>query len=241
MAFKKTYAVDVAATFAEYPYAKSFQRIMAIFDDKATVDGYLKELNGQIKKKVDKHKKDDPNYSEAQALYDIFRSVENDEGFHKTQVCYVTGVLSPDKFLKMMKGKMAFLDPFVTNRHGAETHRIQWWMIAQDMAANKALYDAGQSASDLFMSTAGVGAYIGPNNNVWYHALDALQGKCDSARAPESLKEYIGATPAYSLIAAAEANQMRWDTCIKLPHKAATTLGPVKAKMEKNWELKKYG
>lgn len=241
MAFKKTYPIEVATTFADFPYAKSFQRIMALFDDKASVDKHLKELNAQIKKKVDKYQKDDANYSEGQALYDIFRSVETDEGFHKSQVCYVTGVLSPANFLKMMKGKMAFLDPYVTPRHGAETHRIQWWMIAQDMAANKGEYDDGQSASDLFMSTAGVGAYIGPNNNVWYHSLDALQGQCDTARAPESLKAYIGATPAYSLIAAAEANQMSWDTCVKLPYKQAVTLGPVKSKMEKNWELKQYG
>lgn len=241
MAFKKTYPVDIASTFPDFPYAKSFQRILALLDDKAAVDKHLKELNAEVKKLVDKNQKDDASYAEGQALYDIFRSVETEEGFHKTQVCYVTGVLSPANFLKMMKGKMAFLDPYVTPRHGAETHRIQWWMIAQDLATNKALYDAGQSASELFMATAGVGAYLGPNDNIWYHSLDAMQGKCDSARAPESLKQYIGATPAYSLIAAAEANQMSWDTCVKLTHKQAAALGPVKSKMEKNWELKQYG
>lgn len=240
MPFSKTYAVNVAQTFPDFPYAKSFQRIMQLLDDKDAVKKHLEVLNGEIVRKVSKERGPNDEYSAAQALYDILRKSELEQGFHKTQVCYVTGVLSAQKFLAMMNDKMAFLDPNVTPLHGAETHRIQWWMIARDMDANRDQYDP-VSASDLFKSTADLSA-TGPRGagNVWYHALDADQGRCDSARAPESLKAYIVSKPAYSKIAEAEALQMKLDTCVKMPWSKAKTLSPQKRLMDKNWEVKEY-
>lgn len=240
MPFSKSYPVDIAQTFPDFPYAKSFERIMWLLDNKTEVSDHLTFLNSEIVRKLNKDRDANAGYSAAQALYDILRKSEIEQGFHKTQVCYVTRVLSAGKFLAMMNQKMAFLDPNVTLFHGAETHRIQWWMIARDMEDHSNEYD-GVSASDLFKSTAAESATgRAPAGNVWYHALDANQGKCDSARAPESLKAYIGSKDAYSKIAEAEAMQMKLDTCVKMPWSKAKTLSSQQRLMDKNWEVKEY-
>lgn len=240
MPFSKSYAVNIAQTFPRFPYATSFQRIMELLDDKREVSKHLTFLNDEIVRKLNKERGANAEYSAAQALYDILRKSELEQGFHKTQVCYVTEVLTAEKFLVMMNQKMAFLDPNVTRFHGAETHRIQWWMIARDMKDNPGKYDS-VSASDLFKSTAAESATSpAPAGNVWYHALDANQGKCDSARAPESLKAYIGSKDAYSKIAEAEALQMKLDTCVKMPWSKAKTLSTQQRLMDKNWEVKEY-
>lgn len=235
--FDKTYAINVKERFPEFGYAKSFQRIQWILDDRETVDRLLTKLDEKIKARLDHHKPGDDSYTEAQALYDILRKCEDDGGFVRTEVKYVTGVLSAEKFRSMMSGPYAFLDPFVTQRHGAETHRIQWWMIAKDLKANPGEYDEGARTGRLFASTADGHAFRSGEDNVWYHTLDALQGRCTTARAPESLKEHINS--AFQYVAAAEAAQMAWNTCVKWRYGALKTLSPVARSLEKNQELKK--
>lgn len=241
-----TYKVNIEKQFSKFPYPKSFSRIQEILDDEKIVSKLLSELDKQISERYKKFNGQDDKYTKNQAMYDIIRETEDAHGFMDKEVKYVMGVLTGPQFYSMMKGPYAFLDPFVTPRHGAETHRIQWWMIAQDIAGNTNKYEDNVQAGALFASTAFKSANNGKENNVWYLTLDALQGKCTSARAPESLKEYIVSNKEYANIAAAEALQMSWDTATRCRYE---TINPnLKGKgnwliqrFEKNWELKKYG
>jgi hypothetical protein len=236
--FTKTYPVNIAETFAEYKYPKSFQRIQTLLDSKEMVTTLLKSLDTEIGKNVKKNEAED-GYTASQAMYDILRESEVANGFHKTEVKYLKGVLTPKMFGDMIRTKCAFLDPFVTNRHGAETHRVQWWMIMEDMTKNAGEYEK-VDAGTLFASTLDKAARIEgkKTNNVWYHSLDADQGQCTSARAPESLKEYFAS---FKNIDAAEAGEMKWDTTIKMTWTAFKKLGKVKAKIDSNWEVKLLG
>ncbi|MET0405988.1 MAG: LirA/MavJ family T4SS effector, partial [Cystobacter sp.] len=149
--FDKKYEVDIKKSFPKFPYPKSFQRIQEVLDDQALVDHYLLQLDHQIAESVQRNRVE--GYSVAQALNDNLRETEDREGFNKNEVKYVLGVLSTEEFYGMMEGPYAFLDPFVTPRHGAETHRIQWWIISQDLHAQPARYEAGVNAGKLFSST----------------------------------------------------------------------------------------
>jgi hypothetical protein len=233
--FTKHYQPNIAAGFPQFKFAKSFQRIHFLLNTEGKVSEHLTELNRQIGQRVQDNKAD-TSYTASQALYDILRECEDLGGFDKTQVKYVTGVLKADEFRAMMTGCVAFLDPFVTPRHGAETHRIQWWMISRDMAANASEYDANVTPAQLFASTNDPTAIKGDNNNVWYICLDASQGACDSGCAPESLKEYILAK--FPNVASAEASQMKWDTCTKARYSVIKGL-PAVARM-KAQELVQY-
>jgi hypothetical protein len=144
MPFSKSYAMNIAESFADFPHQAAFQRIQAFLDDEKTVKKYLKELDDGIKKDVAKFKSKDDSYSEAQAMYDI-----------------------------------------------------------------------------------------------WYASFDADQGKCDSGRCVETLKEYINKN--FANIKAAEAQQMTWDTSVKMTYEKKVKLGAVKAKIDSNWEVKTFG
>ncbi len=239
-----TYNVDIAAQFSKYPYPKAFQRVQELLDDQKMVDLHLIELEKQIQAGLDKYG-EDKLFTPAQAMYDILREKEDAHGFVPDQIYYVTGVLSVEEFYGMMRGPVAFLDPFVTNRHGAETHRIQWWIIARDIEADtitkyyppKTVDDKPFTAGALFASTADESAYNGKEDNIWYLTLDALQGKCTSARAPESFKEYISQT--YKLISLAEEAQMKWDDCVKWRY-AVIKGNALRRNFPKYQELVKY-
>lgn len=237
--FDRSYPVEIAEVFPKFRYAKSFGRIQAFLDSEEEVRSQLVELDQRVVLQCARFRVEDPDYPEAQALYDILRESEDVAGFNKGEVKYVTRVLAPGMFLSMMLGAYAFLDPFVTTKHGAETHRIHWWMIAQDMRANPLAYDEKLQPADLFRATADPAAYAGPENNVWYHTLDAFQGKCTTARAPESLKEYILTN--FPALAAAEQQQMKWDTCVKWRYDTIRGRPLAVRGWEKYQELKRFG
>ena len=236
--FNKTYEFDVSKTLPEFPLAGAYTRIMALLDDEKEVKKHLTALDSMVQKAHADNVKKDAEYTKAQALYDILRESEILHKFEPTKVYYITGVIkSAEAFYKLMKDKTAFLDPFVTKNHGAETHRIQWWIIGRDMADKAKIYGA-KVASEVYQAAADPRGQGKGTSNVWYNALDADQGKCNSARAPESLKEYINAK--FPNIAAAEQQQMAWDTVVKMTHEKKVKLGAVKSKMEANFDLKKY-
>ena len=213
---------------------------MELLDDEAQVKKHLMALDSLVKKSFDDMAKKDSNYTKAQALYDILRESEVLHKFDANKVAYITGVIkTADQFYHLMDKKIAFLDPNVTAKHGAETHRIQWWIIGRDMADKAKIYGA-KVASEVYAAAADKTARNDDKgtNNAWYNALDADQGSCDSARAPECLKEYINAK--CKNIAEAEAQQMKWDSAVKMTYTKKLKLGNVGSKSDKNFDLFKY-
>jgi hypothetical protein len=240
--FTRTYFLEISTTFTRFKYHKSFQRIQELLDNKDSVTELLGELNDSVERKC-------VDYGDACtssfAMYDILREAETSNGFKQDEVKYVLGVLGAAEFTAMVQSKCAFLDPFVTPRHGAETHRIQWWMIIQDMKKNPDKYDSDVDAGTLFAEALGESALlnnpgVGPDstNNVWYHCLDANQGWCNTGRAPEALKAYFMSYPG---IKAAEEGQMKWDTTVKMRFATWKDLGPAQRLMERNWEVRRSG
>ncbi len=238
--FTKTYQFDLSQKVPNFKYAPAYTRIMELLDDEGLVKKHLMALDSMVKKSFDDMSKKDSNYTKAQALYDILRESEILHKFDANKVAYITGVIkTADDFYHLMEKKLAFLDPNVTPKHGAETHRIQWWIIGRDMADKAKVYGA-KVASEVYAAAADKTARNNDKgtNNAWYNALDADQGSCNSARAPESLKEYINAK--FPNIAEAERDQMKWDTAVKMTYDKKTTLGAVKSKSDKNFDLFKY-
>lgn len=235
--FSRTYSVSIATSFPDFEYPKSFQRIQALLDSEELVKSLLSDLNQRVEKRLNEQGQEVSTCSFA--MYDILREAETDNGFNRNEVKYLMGVLQADDFRQMVEDKCAFLDPFVTARHGAETHRIQWWMIIRDMANNPQAYEKGVSAGTLFAAALGGSAYHNPEDNVWYHCLDALQGKCTTGRAPESLKAYFMEN--YPFIADAEIGQMKWETTVKMPFARWQSLGVAGRNTPKNWEVKQLG
>jgi|JI10StandDraft_1071094.scaffolds.fasta_scaffold48365_2 hypothetical protein len=238
--FTKSYQFDLAQKCPNFKFAPAYTRIMELLDDEALVKKHLMALDSLVKKSFDDMSKKDSNYTKAQALYDILRESEILHKFDASKVAYITGVIkTADQFYYLMDKKLAFLDPNVTPKHGAETHRIQWWIIGRDMADKAKIYGA-KVASEVYAAAADKTARNDDKgtNNAWYNALDADQGSCNSARAPECLKEYINAK--FKNIAEAEALQMKWDSAVKMTYDKKSKLGNVGSKSDKNFDLFKY-
>ena len=238
--FDKTYEVKIAESFPKFAYPKSFQRIQALLDSPDLVKPLLKQLDKEVADLFTKNKKEE-GYTIAFAMYDTLRAVEKANGFSPDQVKYLLGVLKAEEFIAMVKQKCAFMDPYVTLKHGAETHRIQWWMIAQDIKKNAGLYEPKVNAGTLFEAALSPEGFKSAADNVWYHNLDAVQGKCTTARAPEYLKEHFMTKGLYPAISEAEQASMVWDNTVKMGYaKWKSLAGPARI-MEKNFEVKTLG
>lgn len=204
----------ITGSFPDFPYQKSFIRIHELLNSEPSVRALLGQLEANINAGTSKEK--------AQQLYDALRLREVAGGFDPSEVGYWLGVVSADDFFKTMLGTddngnlpIAFLDPLVQERHGAETHRIQWWMVSKDLEENPGKYD-DVTPAELFRSTASEAAQPQGIDNLWFRTFDAQAG-CDTARSPESLmgngEGYIQAR--FSRIYDAELNQRAWISCVK--------------------------
>ncbi|NNF06429.1 MAG: hypothetical protein HKN21_06685 [Candidatus Eisenbacteria bacterium] len=189
-----------------------FTQIAEMFEDQSQVDLYLAKLEAAVLQKElalrDVVTNEDKRWS--QALYDILRESEDAAGFDKTQVWYLEGVVSADQFFEMMRGPIAFMDPNVTPKHGAETHRIQWWMVGELLGAAE--------GGPLFSSTADPKASSGDSSEdtLWYKVFDYqshganIDGTLNgTARSPEFLKQHLSVMN-YSSLVKAEEGSMSW-------------------------------
>lgn len=241
-----TYKPDIKRLCPEAKFQEGFERIHVLLSDKKLCKSYLDAMEKEIVKRMKAPPDGAPSpYTAAQAMYDTLRDAEIAHKFDANEVKYITGVITTaQKFYDLMDGKFAFLDPKVTNRHGAESHRLQWWIIMQDMKANASEYGAVKLASDFYFYCSTKGPRNGDkgNDNLWYVSFDANQSACDDFRGAENIKGYITKhASTYPNIVAAEAAQMATDTSIKMSSAKYKKLGSaVKAKMAANFELKEY-
>lgn len=241
-----TYKPDVQRLAPDKKFQKAFERIHVLLSDKKLCKGYLEAMEGKIVKRMKTPPEGAPSpYTAAQAMYDILRDAEIAHKFDADEVKYITGVITTaQKFYDLMAGKFAFLDPKVTTRHGAESHRLQWWIIMQDMKANSAEYGDVKLASDLYFYCSTKDPRNGDKgtDNLWYQSFDADQSKCDDFRGAENIKGYITKhASAYPNIVAAEKAQMATDTSIKMSSAKYKKVGSaVKARMPAHFELKEY-
>ena len=224
-----TYKPDVQRLAPDKKFQKAFERIHVLLSDKKLCKGYLEAMEGKIVKRMKTPPEGAPSpYTAAQAMYDILRDAEIAHKFDADEVKYITGVITTaQKFYDLMAGKFAFLDPKVTTRHGAESHRLQWWIIMQDMKANSAEYGDVKLASDLYFYCSTKDPRNGDKgtDNLWYQSFDADQSKCDDFRGAENIKGYITKhASAYPNIVAAEKAQMATDTSIKTKPSPGGTL-----------------
>lgn len=241
-----TYKPDVQRLCPDEKYQKGFTRIHVLLSDKKLCKSYLDAMEKEIAKRMKTPPEGAPSpYTAAQAMYDILRDSEIAHKFDANQVKYVSGAItSKQTFFDLLDGRFAFLDPFVTNRHGAESHRLQWWIIMQDMKAKATEYGEVKYASDFYYycSTKGPRNNDKGNDNLWYVSFDANQSACDDFRGAENIKGYITKhKTTYPNIAAAEEVQMKSETCVRMSSAKYKKLNSaVKAKIKDNFELKEY-
>lgn len=119
-----------------YPYAKAYQGINELFFTKKGIIRcfqYLEELSRKVRS--NNFHENDPNM----ALVDVLDEFEEKSGFNKA---YTTGeVLTEEGFHKLLREKRPIDDKGLEkDGHGRDSHRIQWYLIGQDLVANPDLY-----------------------------------------------------------------------------------------------------
>jgi len=205
--------------------AADFLKIINLLDSKETVQGYLDILISEmVAEKVVvanavgtsedclmAELDDDEQWGEA--LHLVLRKQEDKHGFDEKKVFWLEGLLGTDDFLAMMANKIVFMDPFVTANHGAQTHRIQWWMISKAMdASSPSAWDA-ESASDLYLLANRARFGPGTEDTLWYLVFDAQREK--TARCPEFLTPYIKKYNESGFFKKAEEVALDWGTTPK--------------------------
>ncbi|MFO1320973.1 MAG: LirA/MavJ family T4SS effector [Burkholderiales bacterium] len=186
-----------------------FGRIWWLLDDEVRVNAFLDDLSTRVQKQIQivKNLRSGAqgvlkSYSDegilGVALHDVLRETEIAQGFSKDRVYFLEGVLEAFEFLEMMDQRIPFMDPRVNRNHGAQTHRIQWWIVGEDMKANKGFWNA-PSAGDLYLVTATARKrdFRSGNDTLWYKSFDAQRGgpgQPQTARCPEFLLTHIEST-----------------------------------------------
>lgn len=244
--FSKNYAPNFVKWAADAPYGPCFARIHELLSTQKDCHEHLLSLNKKIDKLLNSPPESEGSqdwYTPAQVMFDVLRAVELAHGFN-AQVLFIDKVItSAAQFFSIMKNKHAFLDPFVTARHGAESHRLQWWIIMHDMKKNPAKYPGVSGAAELFAycSTDEAGTK-NKTDNLWYMTFDANQQNCDDFRAAENVTDYIKKNQStYPHIFAAEQQQsLGWSSCVKMTSDKRKSLGAVAVNNPKNSSVKSF-
>lgn len=232
-------AISVLNDYPDFKYRKAFVQIVALLHSIDRVKPYLdllkKKVNDQllvvqnaIAVAEDTHGQSllmrlsgDKDQQLGVALHEVLMSTEAAHGFDVTEYWYLGGVLDSSDFLSMMEKRIAFLDPLVNPRHGAQTHRIQWWIVAQAIDDGK-IGSIGLKAADLYAETATPSAQVASSpssaSTLWYRTFDNVQGGTDvgknTPRCPEWLATYL-AKHYPDFLGPAELVAQQWDTAPK--------------------------
>ena len=198
---------DVVEKYDEFEFKDEFEYILDLLSDQGRVDAYLKMLSEDVQKRcmaIAAFEGGDRGILPADedeikgiVLHDILCETETAHGF-SSQVWYLGGVLSTASFFEMMLDVHPFMDPLVNAKHGAQTHRIQWWMICKEIDKRRLITTAA-NASELYKATAHKNAQVKVGatsaTTLWYKVFDNIQGGGDlgseTARCPEWLMQHI--------------------------------------------------
>lgn len=101
-------------------YLEDYKRIRALLTDKLAVRRHFQLLEDRLAR--------NPSAS----LTDALEHFERQVGFAGTDVIPL-GLLSTDDFFDLVRGRVAFKDVGAGIKHGENTHRLQWFVIASEM------------------------------------------------------------------------------------------------------------
>ena len=230
MAASMADAARILEDYPDFPYRDEFAQIIELLHDTSRVDEYLAALREKVstravivesRRTAGKLLSDDIAKEQILgiALHDVLCEAEKTHGFAK-DVWYLGGVLSEPDFFQMMEERIPFMDPLVNKRHGAQTHRMQWWMVCKEMDSGRgALGQCQKNASELYAATAYASAQKATGassaTTLWYRTFDNIQGGSDpgktTGRCPEWLCSHIKKNYT-TVLWPAELVAQAWDT-----------------------------
>jgi hypothetical protein len=124
---------------ADPKFRDCFEQIRALLQDSKQVQAWLVKLNNIMQE-------------ENLSLEKVLSKTEEENGFQN--VVSIKELLEVPVFMAHTSEGYPLFDPGAGLKHGPNTHRIQWWVVIQEMKAHPEKYDK-VSPIDLYKSTGG--------------------------------------------------------------------------------------
>lgn len=130
--------LNLQTLFPDAPQSKlqDYRRISDMLEDSTRVQAHLEQLNASMD-------------GEPDGLHGALNTMEKGSGF-KPPVA-VSALLTEPQFMAHVADKRHLVDPGAMLKHGPLTHRIQWWMVQNEMnQAAKSGTPFNHAATDLY-------------------------------------------------------------------------------------------